>query len=186
MYSIATNKGIIMTFVLLALLLGVVFGFLLQKGDVGNFNTIVGQLLFRNITVLNIMMTAIIVGGTLMYALVDAHMISSLPLKASSIYGSAFGGVIFGIGMAILGYCPGTALAAVGQGAKDALFGILGMLVGAYIYLHYADSIKAHILTDTPSNLTFPEFFGISPYLIFLGLSVCLIAINVVFNKLRA
>lgn len=175
-----------MAFLLLALLLGIIFGFLLQKGDVGNFNTIIGQLVFKNITVLNIMMTAIIVGGTLLYALVDAHIISSLPLKASSVYGSAFGGVIFGIGMAILGYCPGTALAAIGQGAQDALFGSLGMIAGAYIYLNYADSLKAHILTDVPSNLTFPEVLGISPYLVFLGLFVCLVMINGVFNKLRA
>ncbi len=172
--------------IILALIFGVIFGFLLQKGSVSNFNIIVGQLLFKNIIVLNIIMTAIIIGGTLMYALVDLQIISALPLKASSIYGSAIGGLIFGVGMAILGYCPGTALAAAGQGAKDAIFGVLGMLAGAILFVQLNDVIKASILTDTPNNMTLPNLLGMSPYLIFFILALVTLGINVIFNKVQA
>ncbi len=172
--------------ILLALLFGIIFGFLLQKGNVSNFNVIVGQLLFKNIIVLNIIMTAIIVGGTLMYALVDLNFMSALPLKASSMYGSAIGGLIFGVGMAVLGYCPGTALAAIGQGSKDALFGILGMATGALLFIKCSDFLKSTILIDTPNNTTLPNLLGVSPYLIFLILALVTFGINMIFNKTRA
>lgn len=173
------------SFLLIGFLIGVMFGFLLQKGGVANFNTIVGQFLFRNITVLNIMLSAIIAGGLLVYLLVDFGYLPELPAKLSSLKGSAVGGVIFGIGMAILGYCPGTALAALGQGALDAIFGILGMFFGIFVFEKLYSVTKLFILNDEPTKVTLAQYFGISPYVIFAILLVALILINILFKKMR-
>lgn len=159
-------------------LVGIIFGFLLQRGSVADFNTIVGQFLFKNFTVLKIMLTAIIVGGILIHALVYAGYLEALPYKASSMIGSAVGGVIFGIGMATLGYCPGTALAALGSGARDALFGIAGMVVGTIIFEHLYLWLQKNILVDVPTTATLATVTHLSPWIIFVILSGILFAMH--------
>lgn len=173
------------SFLLIGFLIGVIFGFLLQKGGVANFNTIVGQFLFRNITVLNIMLSAIIAGGLLVYLLVDFGYLPELPAKLSSLKGSAIGGVVFGLGMAILGYCPGTALAALGQGSVDAVFGILGMFFGVFVFEKMYFLTKIFILNDEPTRITLSQYFGISHYVIFGILLIALIIINILFKKVK-
>ncbi len=172
-----------MNILIIALLLGIAFGFLLQKGGVANFNIIIGQLLFKNFTVLTIIMTAIIVGGIFINLLIDFGFLSAPPVNVSSINGSLVGGLIFGVGMAILGYCPGTALAAIGQGSKDALFGILGMIFGSFLFIQLADIIKVYILTDTQASNTLSSLFNISPYFIFCILAVITLIINLTLSS---
>lgn len=48
-----------------------------------------------------------------------------------------FGALLFGLGLAVLGYCPGTTVAAVGEGRKDALAGLAGMFAGAFVFVHF-------------------------------------------------
>lgn len=119
---------------LLGAITGLLFGFLLQKGGVTRYNVIVNQFRFRDFTVLKTMLTAIVVGAIGIYAMLQFGMIKGLQVKATELAMNGVGGVIFGVGMVLLGYCPGTALAAVGQGSRDALVGIAGALVGAAAY----------------------------------------------------
>lgn len=113
---------------------GLVFGFLLQKAHLTRANTIIGQFLLRDFTVLKVMLTAMIVGGIGIYGMLQLGLIEGLHVKGGAVLMIAGGGVIFGVGMAILGYCPGTGVAALGDGSRDAIPGVLGMLVGAAVY----------------------------------------------------
>jgi uncharacterized membrane protein YedE/YeeE len=113
---------------------GLVFGFLLHKGGVTRFNTIVGQFLFRDFAVLKVMLTAIIVGAVGVWGMLRLGMIDHMYVKGANLLVNGLGGVIFGVGMALLGYCPGTGVAALGQGSRDAAFGVLGMVVGAGVF----------------------------------------------------
>ncbi len=119
---------------MLGALTGVIFGFLLQKGGVTRYNVIVNQFRFKDFTVLKTMLTAIVVGAIGVYAMLQFGMIKGLHVKGAELAMNAGGGLIFGAGMVLLGYCPGTALAAVGQGSRDALVGIVGALFGAAVY----------------------------------------------------
>jgi uncharacterized membrane protein YedE/YeeE len=132
---------------LLGALTGLVFGFLLQKAHVTRFGTIVGQFLLRDFTVMKVMLTAIVVGGVGVYAMLDAGLIEGLHIKSATLLGNFLGGAIFGVGMAVLGYCPGTGVAALADGARDAIFGVLGMLVGAALYAESYPWIKENILS---------------------------------------
>ncbi|MHC5001987.1 MAG: YeeE/YedE thiosulfate transporter family protein, partial [Planctomycetota bacterium] len=96
---------------------GLVFGFLLQKGGVTRFQVIVGQFLLKDFTVLKVMLTAIVVGAIGIYGMRAAGMDVPLHVKGTALLANVLGGLIFGVGMAILGYCPGTALAAIGDGS---------------------------------------------------------------------
>jgi uncharacterized protein len=118
----------------LGLLTGMLFGFLLQKGRVAKYEVILGQLLLKDWTVLKIMLSAIAVGAIGVYMLVELQM-ASLHIKPMLVGGVIIGGICFGIGMAIFGYCPGTSVAACGEGRKDAMVGVLGMLAGAAVFV---------------------------------------------------
>lgn len=122
------NKKVQLT---LALLMGIVFGFLLQKGGVTRYDVIITQLLLKDWTVVKIMLTAIIVGTLGVHVLFSLGYAELQPKPGS--YGiNIIGGLIFGVGFAVLGYCPGTIMGAIGQGSLDALTGgFVGILIGS-------------------------------------------------------
>jgi len=115
------------------LAIGVGFGFLLQRGGVTRYEVVIGQLLLQDFTVVKIMLTAIVTGMIGVHALCSAGW-ATLSKKSGSVGSTVVGGLIFGVGFAVLGYCPGTMIGAVGQGSLDALFGMAGMLVGTAAY----------------------------------------------------
>jgi uncharacterized membrane protein YedE/YeeE len=152
---------------------GLVFGFLLQRGGVTRFRVIVGQFLWKDHTVLKTMLTAVVVGSVGIWAM---HLYGdvSLHVKGVTILANVAGGLIFGFGMALLGYCPGTGVAALGDGVlRQAAFGVLGMLVGAATYAEVYPLIKANLLSvGDLGKVTFPEVTGLSPWLFVAALAV--------------
>jgi uncharacterized membrane protein YedE/YeeE len=156
---------------LLGLATGVAFGFLLQKGRVAKFPVIVGQFLLRDWTVAKIMGTAVVVGAAGVFALVvTGH--ASLHVKPLLLGGVLLGGLLFGVGLAVLGYCPGTTVAACGEGRRDAVAGVLGMFVGALAFVAAWPALQPVIkgLGDE-GKLTLPGLTGTPPWLWITGLA---------------
>lgn len=116
-----------------AMLFGLVFGFLLQKGGVAKYNVLVGQLLLQDFTVVKVMLTAITVGMAGVF-LLHHFAKANLHLTPVRLGSQSLGGLIFGAGFALLAYCPGTGAAALGQGSWDVLFGIAGLVAGSWIF----------------------------------------------------
>lgn len=152
---------------LIGLLVGIPFGFLLQKGGGADYNVILGQLLLEDFTVVKIMLSAVIVG------MVGVHVLRSLGIvelhpKPGSLGTSAVGALVFGLGFATLGYCPGTVAGAVGQGSLDALFGgVVGILIGAGFFAAMYPKLKKSILTYGDfGELTLPQLFGVDPWVV--------------------
>jgi uncharacterized protein len=129
----------------LAAVLGMVFGLLLHRGGVTTYNVIVNQFRFKDFTVLKIMFTAIIVGGIGVLVLHNMHH-ANYHIKPANMLGVVLGASIFGAGMAIYGYCPGTGVAAIATGSFHALFGFVGMLVGGMLYAFSFTWVRDHIL----------------------------------------
>lgn len=162
---------------LLGALTGFVFGFLLQKGKVTRYETIVGQFRLKDFTVLKVMLTAMAVGSVGIYGMLQLGMIQGLDIKATHVVNNLAGGVIFGIGMAILGYCPGTGVAAIGDGAKDAIPGVIGMLIGAAIYAEtHAWVNKTLAPIGDLGKVTFADITGLTPWLFVAILSAAALA----------
>ena len=124
----------------LAALFGVVFGFLLQKGGVAKFNVLIGQLLLQDWTVLKVMMTAVVVGMAGVFPLHYFGM-AKLHLQPTRLGANIIGGALFGVGFALMAYCPGTGAAALGQGNWDALFGVLGLMAGSYVFAELSERL---------------------------------------------
>lgn len=149
----------------LALVAGIAFGFLLQKGGVTDYDVIIGQLLLEDFTVVKIMLSAVIAGS------LGVHLLRSLGLaklhpKPGSMGSSALGGLVFGLGFATLGYCPGTVAGAVGSGALDALFGgVVGILLGAGLFSAAYTRMRSGVMVKVDfGDRTIPQLLGVNPW----------------------
>ena len=128
----------------LAIPLGILFGVLLHRGGVANYNVIVNQFRFKDFTVLKIMLTAIIVGGVGVLLLkTTGH--AQYHIKPANLLGVGLGATLFGGGMVLYGYCPGTGVVAMATGSIHAVVGFVGMLIGAVVYALSFTWIEAHI-----------------------------------------
>src|SRR5690606_29645765 len=157
---------------LFGLLTGVVFGFLLQKAWVTRYRVILGQFLWVDHTVLRTMLTAVVVGSIGVYAM---HQMWGTPLhlKNATIWGNVLGGAIFGVGMAILGYCPGTAVGAMAEGSRHAIPGVLGMLVGAGLYAEVEPWVSERIFAVWDlEKVTLPQIMHVSPWVLVIGMVI--------------
>ena len=151
---------------LLGIVTGVIFGFLLQKGGVLRFEKQVGFLLFKDMTIIKFMFSAILVGTIGIYLCSDLGLIE-LKLKALHIGAQVIGGIVFGIGWAILGYCPGTAGGALAEGRWHAGWGILGMLTGAAVYAEIYPMLKGSVLSwGSFGKKSIPEVIGLNHWVV--------------------
>jgi uncharacterized membrane protein YedE/YeeE len=161
----------------LAVIFGFIFGWLLQRGRVANYNTIVNQFLLRDFTVLKVMFTAIVVGGVGVLVL---HWMghAQYHIKPANMLGVTLGAAIFGVGMVVYGYCPGTGIAAIATGSVHALIGFIGMLVGGILYALSFDWVKAKILSVAAlGNIRLPQVTGVPDWIWFAVLVVVAVVV---------
>lgn len=150
----------------LGLVTGVLFGFLLQKGRVLRFEKQVGAMLLHDMTIMKFMLSAILVGMVGVNLLAEQGFIS-LSHKAMNVGGVVLGGSLFGAGWAIMGFCPGTSIGAVGEGRWHAVFAVVGMVVGAALYAECYPFFKSTVLAWKDfGKIGLPEVTGISPWVI--------------------
>lgn len=153
----------------IGLVTGLLFGFLLQKGEVLRFERQVGFMLLKDMTIIKFMMTAVLVGMVGIYACHTVGLIS-LSVKATNLAAIVVGGLLFGIGWAIAGYCPGTSVGALAEGRIHALWAILGMLTGAALYAEAYPLMKQTVLTwGNFGAITLPQVLGLSPWVVIVS-----------------
>jgi hypothetical protein len=152
---------------IIGFLIGIIFGFLLQKGGVTRYDVIIGQLLLTDFTVLKVMLSAVVTGMIGVYALKGAGLAQLHP-KPGSLGSSVLGGLVFGVGFGILGYCPGTVVGAVAQGSLDALFGgVVGILIGAVLFAAVYPKLEKGVMKIGDfGEKTIPQVMHIRPPLV--------------------
>jgi hypothetical protein len=155
-----------MTALLYGLITGIFFGFLLQKARVIRYDKQIGALRLLDMTIVKFMLSAICVGMVGIYALRDLGFVA-LGVKGTILGGNIIGGLIFGAGWGLLGYCPGTQAGALGEGRWDALWGALGMLTGGMLYAETYPTMKASVLTwGDFGKITLPEVLGVNHWIV--------------------
>jgi uncharacterized membrane protein YedE/YeeE len=148
------------------LVTGIIFGFLLQKGRVIRYDKQLGALLLVDMTIVKFMFTTILVAMVGVCLLKDLGMVK-LAIKQTILGGNIIGGLLFGAGWALFGYCPGTSLGALGEGRWDAIWGIIGMLVGAAIFAEAYPALKDSVLKwGVYGKITIPGIFGINHWIV--------------------
>ena len=154
------------------LITGVLFGFLLQKARVIRYDKQLGALRLIDMTIVKFMLSSVLVAMVGIYLLKDLEIVK-LSVKSTILGGVVIGGLIFGIGWGLLGYCPGTSAGAVGEGRWDGIWGILGMLAGAAVFAEVFPYLKKTVLTwGDFGKITLPQVLGINHWIV-----ICLIII---------
>ena len=172
-----------MTTLVYGLITGVLFGFLLQKGRVLRYDKQLGALRLLDMTIVKFMFATVVVGMVGVYLFRDLGL-AKLAVKPTLLGANILGGLIFGIGWGLLGYCPGTSAGALGEGRWDALWGILGMLVGAALYAEAFPFMKKTVLTwGDLGKLTLPEVLGVSPWVTIPVFAVAALGLFAWFEK---
>lgn len=167
---------------LFAALFGTTFGFLLQRGGMGKFEVLLGQLLLTDFAVAKVMLTAIIVGMIGVYTLHSMGKVE-LHVKPTRLAANGFGGLLFGVGFALIGYCPGSAAAALGEGHWDALFGMSGLIAGSYLYAEFSKSLSETVESwGNLGKLTLPQVLKIERTRFIVGFSTLLLMLLAVIE----
>lgn len=148
------------------LITGILFGFFLQKGQVVRYDRQIGALRLIDMTIVKFMFSAILVGMVGIHLLQDLGLAKPLilPIKLGA---NILGGLVFGIGWGLLGYCPGTSIGALGEGRWDAFWGILGMLTGAAIYAESYPMMNRTVLAwGDLGAVTLPQVLGLNHWVV--------------------
>lgn len=161
------------------LIIGIIFGFLLQKGGVTQYDVLIGQLRLTDFTVIKVIMTAIVVT---MLGVSYFYPKGRIPVKTKggSIKNAVIGGLIFGAGFGLLGYCPGTIAGAIGNGAIDAITGgFIGIVMGTVIYAMMYERLKEKGIVTTDKYSEYSLFHKISgnPFKFTLPISAVIVLI---------
>lgn len=142
--------------IIFAIILGLLFGFVLQKAGAANPQRIIDMLRLKDFHLMKVITFAIGISSLVLFLLLAINSIdvTHVSIKASYL-GVILGGAIFGLGWAGSGYCPGTGIVAIGTGRKDALFFILGGLAGALIFtLIYGSLVETFLFNSLGGKTT--------------------------------
>lgn len=179
-----------MSLTMLAIILGVLFGFVLQKVGAANPLRIIGMLRLKDFHLMKAILLAIGLSSLylfvgLAFGIVDVSHVS----VKSSYVGVLVGGALLGLGWAMAGFCPGTAVVAAGAGRKDAVVFVIGGLVGAFVFTLLYGVIKDSFLFNllggkvtlaATGNSNYPALLGDLPALVLAG-GVAIIFITIAF-----
>ncbi len=132
---------------ILILVFGFLFGAILQSARLNKYNTISGMARLEDYTIAKAILVAIGIGAILLNIEIGMGY-ATFHVKPLILVGITLGGLIFGSGMAILGYCPGTMAVSLGEGSMDALVGIVGGFAGGIVYTLVQPAIQGMMGPD--------------------------------------
>jgi uncharacterized protein len=166
-----------MRLIIIGLVTGLLFGFLLQKARVLRYDKQVGALRLMDMTIVKFMLSAVTVAMVGVYFLYDLGLVD-LSVKDTILGANIIGATIFGIGWGLLGYCPGTSLGALGEGRYDAVWGIVGMIFGSAIFVRAYPALSRTVYSwGDYGEITVPVAMGINHWpviVIFIAVALLL------------
>jgi len=169
---------------ILGLVTGIIFGFLLQKGRVLRYEKQLGAMLLKDMTILKFMLSAILVGMVGLHLLQSAGVITAFSHKPMNMGAVIVGGLLFGIGWAIMGYCPGTSLGALGEGRWHAVFAIIGMILGAAVFAEIYPWLERTVMAWKDfGKIGLPEVLGLNPWIVIVLFWCIVLGVFVFFEK---
>lgn len=147
--------------ILIGLAMGAIFGMALEKGRVCEGGVIVCQMQMSRHAMLKMFLTAVATGLVVLSVMVGFGLAKLSP-KATLFAADIVGGAILGVGIVIAGACPGTVLAQIGTGYKDAIFTFIGGLFGALAFTYMEPNILKPVLTaGSYGKLTLDKVLGL-------------------------
>lgn len=166
-----------------ALAFGVVFGFLIQQSEVVRYDRQLCVLLMEDMTALKFYMTAVAVAMGLFQVLAFFGIVRCA--APYSVLGTnLFGGLLFGIGWAVLGYGPASVFGALGEGHLDGLAGILGMVAGSVFFAKSYPFTKLSVFSwGDLGEAVLTDVAGVNVFLWVICFWAALIGLAFLFEK---
>ena len=161
----------------LAGLIGFGFGFMLERAGFGSAIRLTGQWYGRDWSVFRVMFTAIVTAmfGILLLDSLGLMAGEALYINQTFLYPQISGGLLMGAGFVIGGYCPGTSFVALASGKLDAIFYILGLMFGSFLFAEGWPLVESFTTSGALGAITLPQLFGWNPWVV--GFLVLFIAI---------
>ena len=149
---------------IIAFVIGIGFGFMLERGGFGSAKILAAQFYFGNMRVLKVMFTAIVTAmiGIYFLSVIGFMDLSLIYVSNTYIIPQVLGGLILGVGFVIGGYCPGTSMVAFSTGKIDGFVYVLGIVAGIFVFGELFPFFTDFYYSTDMSSVTIPSFFGLS------------------------
>jgi len=156
-----------------ALLIGIAFGFALERAGLGHAPTLAGQFYLTDLTVLKVMFSAIVTAmlGVFWLARFGVLDLTHVYVPETFLLPQLAGGLLFGVGFVIAGLCPGTSCVAAASGRADGLFVMLGMFAGVLASALAFDAFRPFYESTSRGAMTLPSLLHV-PYGVVVALVV--------------
>jgi uncharacterized protein len=146
---------------LVAFVLGLGFGFFLERAGFGSARKLAAQFYLYDMSVFKVMFTAIVtamLGVTYLGWLgwLDLDLVYLVPTHLGP---QIVGGLVLGVGFVVGGYCPGTSVAALATGRLDAVVYALGIFAGTFVYAEVYPAIQGYVNANAMGQVTLPQVF---------------------------
>lgn len=162
---------------LYGLLVGIIMGALLQRVRASDPGMILVSLRLRDLTIIKFMATTIAVAAVLTYLAAGLGMTMNLDVKPTYVIGIALGGLIFGAGFAIGGFCPGTCIVGLAEGRRDAGAALFGGVVGAVAFTLVYRLIEPPLIQPLAyGRITWADVLYLPPLVVALGMAALLLS----------
>jgi uncharacterized membrane protein YedE/YeeE len=147
---------------IVAVLLGIGFGFCLERAGFGSARKLAAQFYLYDMSVFKVMFTAIVTAllGVTYLGWIGWLDLSQVYLVPTHLGPQLVGGLVLGVGFVVGGYCPGTSAAAVATGRVDGMLYALGIFAGTFVYAEAYPAIKGFVNADAMGQVTLPEVFA--------------------------
>jgi len=172
---------------LLYLGIGFGFGFILESSGFGDARRLAAQFYFRELRVLKVMFTAIIVAMTLIFWSTALGLLDydELWVNPTYLWPGVVGGLIMGIGFIIGGYCPGTSLVSMVTLKLDGMFFFLGLATGVFAFGETVSYFNAFWHSSAMGRFTLPELLHLETGLVVFMVVCMALAMFVGFEWIR-
>ncbi len=152
-------------------LIGFAFGFVLEISGFGNSKKLAAQFYFKDLTVLKVMFTAIIVAMVLIFSAVGLGWLdyNAIWVNPTYLWPGIVGGLIMGVGFIIGGFCPGTSLVAAATAKLDGVWFVLGGLFGIFLFGETEQYFDQWWNGSYYGRLTLMDVFGLPTGVVVVG-----------------
>jgi uncharacterized membrane protein YedE/YeeE len=170
-----------------ALLIGAAFGWFLERAGMGSARKLAGQFYLTDLTVFKVMFTAIVTAmlGVFWLGWIGVIDTSKIYVPETFLIPQIVGGVVFGIGFAIAGLCPGTSCVAAATGRIDGFAVVAGMFAGVLGSGILFASLRQFYDLTPRGVLTLPQIFGVSEGLVVFAVVLIAMAGFKVANRIE-
>jgi hypothetical protein len=146
-----------------AVALGIGFGFALERAGFGSARKLTAVFYLYDMAVVKVMFSAVVTAmvGLFVFSAMGLLDIAELYVEPTNLLAQGIGGLLFGAGFLIGGYCPGTSMTAIATGRKDGMLFALGMFAGVYAYAEFTPQLDDWYKATALGELTLPSLTGI-------------------------